>query len=399
MKGGWETKTLGELLEKTETINPLRSPHAEFDYIDVSSISNQTFRIEATQRLKGKDAPSRARRLVKTNDILFATVRPTLQRIAIVPDELDNQVCSTGYFVLRPKPGIDHRFIFYALFTEDFMARIVTLQKGASYPAVTDAEVKAQPLAIPPLSEQQRIIRIIDKAFDGIATAKANAAKNLRNARVLFESHLQSVFSRGGEAWVEKPLDEVVDAKCTLSYGIVQPGHECSDGLPVVRPTDLTTKIIPLNGLKRIAPTLANAYRRTTLRGGELLLCVRGSTGIVSVASAELAGANVTRGIVPIFFDPARLTQDFGYYLMRSDAVQSQIRERTYGAALMQINIADLRKIRVSFPSLNEQNKIAAHLDTLSAETQRLKSLYQQKLAALEALKTSLLHNAFSGGL
>ena len=80
MKNGWQTKTLGEVLQKTETVKPLQSPEAEFDYIDVSSVSNATFQIEETQRLKGKDAPSRARRLVKANDVLFATVRPTLRR-------------------------------------------------------------------------------------------------------------------------------------------------------------------------------------------------------------------------------------------------------------------------------------------------------------------------------
>ena len=196
---GWETKTLGEVLQKTDTINPLQAPQAEFDYIDVSSISNATFQIEETQRLKGKDAPSRARRLVKANDVLFATVRPTLRRIAIVPAPLDGQVCSTGYFVLRPKPEIDHRFLFYWLFTEGFMGKMESLQKGASYPAVTDGEVRAQLIQFPPLPEQRRIVGILDEAFEGIATAKANAEKNLQNARALFESHLQSVFSQRGE--------------------------------------------------------------------------------------------------------------------------------------------------------------------------------------------------------
>src|SRR5438034_6741416 len=112
MKRWWQTKPLGEVLQKTETVNPRQSPRADFDYIDVSSVSNATFQIEATQRLKGKDAPSRARKLVRKDDILFATIRPTLQRIAVVPGHLDQQVCSTGYFVLRPKPGIDHRFVF-----------------------------------------------------------------------------------------------------------------------------------------------------------------------------------------------------------------------------------------------------------------------------------------------
>jgi type I restriction enzyme S subunit len=191
----------------------------------------------------------------------------------------------------------------------------------------------------------------------------------------------------------------LVDAKCSLSYGIVQPGEEYPNGLPIIRPTDLTTKFIQIDGLKRINPVLAGAYRRTALTGGELLLCVRGSTGVVSIALEELAGANVTRGIVPIRFDGSHVVQEFGYYVLVSDPLQKQISEKTYGAALMQINIRDLRNIMPPFPSVLEQKRIVAKLDSLSAETQSLESLYRQKLAALDALKQSLLHQAFTGAL
>ena len=201
MKAGWVTKTLGELLEKTETTNPTNEPEVEFRYVDVSSVSNLTFSVEAVQLLKGKDAPSRARKMIRKNDVLFATIRPTLQRIAIVPEELDQQVCSTGYFVLRAKPEIDHRFLFYSLFTASFMGQMESLQKGASYPAVTDGEVKMQNLSYPPLPEQQRIVAILDEAFEAIAAARANAVQNRQNARALFESYLQSVFSQRGEGW------------------------------------------------------------------------------------------------------------------------------------------------------------------------------------------------------
>lgn len=279
------------------------------------------------------------------------------------------------------------------------MGHMETLQRGASYPAVTDSDVKAQAVPIPPLPEQRRIVGILDEAFEGLATAKANAEKNLRNARALFASYRQSVFSQRGQGWAEKRLEEVVDATCTLSYGIVQPGRELPSGLPIVRPTDLTTKVIRLDGLKRIDAKLAGGYGRTEMQGGEILLCVRGSTGTVSIASPELAGANVTRGIVPIRFDETLLTPCFGYYLMSSSEIQEQIRKKTYGAALMQINIRDLRKITLSFPPLKEQKRIANKLDSLSTDTERLAALYEGKLAALEALKKSLLKHAFTGQL
>lgn len=307
------------------------------------------------------------------------------------PALLNQRVCRLQGF----SGGLVPRFLFYGV--NDHLKAIEDVTGFATVKHLSSKQILGIEFPIPPLSEQHRIVAILDEAFDGIATAKANTEKNLQNARALFESHLQSVFAQRGEGWVEKPLEDVVDAQCTLSYGIVQPGHDYTNGMPVVRPTDLTAKTITLDGLKRIDPKIGDGYRRTTLRGGELLLCVRGGTGAVSVTAPELAGANVTRGIVPIVFAPSLIRQDFGYFLMTSEAVQSQIRAKTYGAALMQINIGDLRKIVVSFPSLKEQSEMAARLDALATETQRLECLYQRKLAALDDLKKSLLHQAFSG--
>lgn len=393
----WQTKPLGDVLIKTETVDPTKTPLSMFDYIDVSSVSNETLSIHETQRLKGRDAPSRARKLVKTNDVLFATIRPTLRRIAVVPGELDGQVCSTGYVVLRPMEHLDHRFLFYFLQTHGFMSQMETLQKGASYPAVTDGEVKSQQIPFPTLAEQHRIVALLDEAFAGIAIAKANAEKSLRNAAEALDSTSQQILDAAGGD--ELSLESIAAEDCSLSYGIVQPGDDVADGLPVVRPVDLTHDVITLDGLKRINPELAKGYRRTELQGGELLLCVRGTTGTVSTASQELKGANVTRGIVPIRFKPDVIAANFGYHLMTSAKVQSQIREKTYGTALMQINIGDLRNVSAKIPALPKQQELAGQLDSLRQEVAHLQSLATRKLAALDALKQSLLQRAFSGQL
>ena len=145
---------LSEILLKTENVNPALKPLEEFTYIDVSSVSNKTFQVESTQKLLGRDAPSRARKLVKTDDIIFATVRPTLKRVAVIPSELDGQVCSTGYFVLRPKDGLHYRYLFYYLLSRQFQKQMERLQKGASYPAVTDGDVSSQLIPLPSLQDQ-----------------------------------------------------------------------------------------------------------------------------------------------------------------------------------------------------------------------------------------------------
>ena len=301
-----------------------------------------------------------------------------------------------AFKVVDFKYDFDHSFLTYLLNFKNLRE----YARQAAQPVISNSSLKDVILEFPKsLPEQQRIVAILDEAFAAIAKAKANAQQNLQNAKELFESYLQGVFENKGEGWEEKSLEELADEKCTLSYGIVQPGEEYLDGLPIIRPTDLTKRFIDLTGLKRIDPKLADGYKRTKLIGDELLLCVRGTTGTISIATKELAGANVTRGIVPIRFNSKIINQEFGYYLLISNFIQKQIRAKTYGAALMQINIGDLRKIQTAYPPLKTQQAIVQKLDALSAETKKLESIYQQKINDLEELKKSVLQKAFAGEL
>ena len=195
MSSNWKQMRLIDVIQKTETINPLKTPEFSFQYVDVSSICNKRFAIQETSTILGKDAPSRARKLIRTGDVLFATVRPTLKRIAQVPKHLDKNICSTGYFVLRPKDFVEGKFLFYFLFTTNFMGAMEQLQKGASYPAVNDGEVSSQNILIPPLSEQKRIVSIVDEAFEGIDRAIANTEKKLSALKELKQSILQKAFT------------------------------------------------------------------------------------------------------------------------------------------------------------------------------------------------------------
>jgi type I restriction enzyme S subunit len=405
MKAEWQEKPLSQVCvirpPKSEARERLDS-NAPVTFAPMEDLGIDRKYLEAPQ-VKPLSSVSGSYTYFADGDVLLAKITPCFENGKLgIAANLSNGVGfgSSEFIVLRPTKTLDSEFLYYYLSRDDFRSEGASLMGGAvGHQRVPKEFVEGYPVPVPSISEQRRIVSILDEAFDGIAIAKANAEKNLQNARALFESHLDAIFSHAGNGWTSAVLEDAVDANCTLSYGIVQPGDECSDGLPIVRPTDLTNKLITLDGLKRIKAELADSYKRTTLHGGELLLCFRGSTGVISIAAAELLGANVTRGIVPIRFDGARVLQSFGYYLMTSDLVQEQIRKKTYGTALMQINIGDLRKIRISFPSMKEQVRIAAALDVLAKETQRLESIYQRKLAALDALKQSLLHQAFSGAL
>ncbi len=195
---GWEEKTLGEVLVKTETIDPTKKPNEEFTYLDVSSVNKETKEIENATVLLGKEAPSRARKLVKTNDVIFATVRPTHSRVALITEEYDEQVCSTGYFVLRAKEFLSNNLVYYFLLTYSFNKQMEKLQKGSSYPAVTDSEVKGIFISFPKsLKEQQTIVQKLDALCNETKKLEAIYQQKINDLEELKKSVLQKAFSGG----------------------------------------------------------------------------------------------------------------------------------------------------------------------------------------------------------
>ncbi len=401
MKRAWPTKTLGEILEKTETVDPTRSPDTEFTYIDVSSISNQTLTIEATQRLKGRDAPSRARRLVRANDVLFATIRPTLRRIAVVPEEFDRQVCSTGYFVLRPKRQAYHRFLFYYLQSDDFMANMEALQKGASYPAVTDGEVRSQSIPIPPLPEQWRIVGILDEALDGIATAKANTEKNLQNTRALFESHLNSSLTQGLKYWTDTALGEEVDLLSGFPFKSASYTKSAAD-VRLLRGDNIVQGSIRWDDVMRWPASDTEEYARYSLCCGDVIIAmdrpwVKDGLKRAQITSYDLPCLLVQR--TARLRGRLNLDNRFLFYLISTEAFTRHILGVQTGIGVPHISAQQIKDFAFSMPPVRDQVRIADNLDELAIENQRLEITYRQKLAALEELKKSLLHSAFTGEL
>jgi type I restriction enzyme S subunit len=192
----WEEMKLGEVLQKTETIDPTKQPNKEFIYLDVSSVNKESKEIENAAVLLGKNAPSRARKMVRTNDVIFATVRPTHSRVALITEEYDGQVCSTGYFVLRAKEFLNNNLVYYFLLTIDFNKQMEKLQKGASYPAVTDNEVKGIYMPFPKSKkEQQTIVHKLDDLSSETKKLEAIYQQKINDLGELKKSILQKAFS------------------------------------------------------------------------------------------------------------------------------------------------------------------------------------------------------------
>ncbi len=244
-------------------------------------------------------------------------------------------------------------------------------------------------IPIAPLSEQQRIVRILDEAFDGIATAKATAEQNLQNARALFESHLQSVFTQRGEGWVVKSLGEI--GKVSMCKRIFKEQTTATGDIPFYK--------IGTFGKEADSFISNQIYRDfrdkfSFPKKGDVLISASGTIGRRVIFDGEPAYFQDSN-IVWIDNDEKQLLNHFLYHFYGACEWNS-----TKGATISRLYNENLRQIVISFPvSIIEQQSIADKLDALREETQRLESLYQRKLAALDELKKSLLHQAFSGML
>jgi hypothetical protein len=157
--------------------DPTRKPHVSFLYVDIASIDVDTGTILRPQELTGEEAPSRARKVIHAYDIIISTCRPTRGAIAVVPEELHGQICSTGFSVIRAKSGQNPFFIHFALRLPSTLEQFRKWSTGSSYPAILDEDVAKTLIPLPEQATQDVIAKIIRRA-----TAERERAINAANA-------------------------------------------------------------------------------------------------------------------------------------------------------------------------------------------------------------------------
>ena len=269
---------------------------------------------------------------------------------------------------------------------------------GATVNTLTIQKLQSVVVDLPPPEKQHRIVAILDEAFDGIATAKANAEKNLQNARALFESHLQSVFTERGEGWSDKQLKDF----CAFENGdrgknYPSKSARTATGVPFINAGHLTENGIDLETMDYISRERFDLLSNGKIRPGDILFCLRGSLGKFACVDNLSEGA-IASSLVIVRPDETVLN-DFLAAYFRSPICVAMIDSFRNGTAQPNLSAKSLGLFVAPIPPLTQQQSIVERLSNLRAETQRLESLYQQKLTALDDLKKSLLHQAFTGAL
>jgi len=372
MKKGWTWKPLGEVCKTSSGGTPLSSRKEYYEGGNipwlVSGEVAQGNVHEAKNFITKAGLENSAAKLFPKDTVLAAMYGATAGQVGILRFEAATNQAVCG---ILPNDKFVPEFLFYF-----FLAKkdeLVAQATGNAQPNISQIKIKNTEVPVPPLAEQQRIVGLLDEAFEGLANAKANAEKNLQNARALFESHLQSVFTQRGPGWVEKSFEDCIeDMKYTTK---IQRKEFLEEGeFPIVSQEAEFT-----NGYWDNAADVFKVTRPVVIFGDH--------TQVLKYIDFDFVlGADGVKLLPPKPF----LNPKFFFYALRSAPLKSLGYARHYRL---------LKELQIGYPDTNPQIAIAKKLDALSEETQRLARLYSRKLAALEALKKSLLHQAFTGEL
>lgn len=393
MRKGWEYKKLGEVATFINGDRGKNYPSAKdfvesgVPFINAGHLNNGIISYDKMNYITINKYNSLGSGKIIKNDILFC-LRGSLGKYAIVAEDSMGAIASS-LVIIRPFQNADNRFIAHFLSSAKIKEYIAKNNNGSSQPNLSAKSVASFIIPLPTLSTQLAIVSELDK-INELIRLKKEQLKDFDNLAqsLFFEMFGDPVENEKG--WEVKKLNEIVSDNCSISYGIVQPGDGVENGVPVVRPVDMTKTFVSRKGLKNTTKEISDSYKRTILKGNEILMCVRGTTGLISMATPELQGCNVTRGIAPIECGPT-CDKWFVFYQILNPAIQHHIAEYTRGIALKQINMKDVRDIPLCLPPLSLQRLFAQRIEQIERE----KSEVQKSIQDLETLLASRMQYWF----
>lgn len=398
LQNGWRLIRLVDICEKRiATRNPNSNPDKEFYYIDISSIDNNLKEIVTPKLILGKNAPSRARQVIQTDDILVSTIRPNLNAVALVPPSLNNQICSTGFCVLRPTKSIYAQYLFSFVQSSEFVQALSDLVKGALYPAVTDDQVLSQQISIPNILEQERIAGILKSNLSTIIYARAAAEAQFAAAKALPAAYLRAVFeSPEAREWRKKQLQQI---SRLVSGGTPSRGNPdyFSGKIPWVKTLDLNCSIVEKTE-ECISDDAFAAIRGEILPVGTVMVAMYGGEGTIGKSGILGLEAVTNQAICSILPNKDLFIPEFIHYwliFMRAEWMKYSSGNRRDP----NINKKIISQMLCPLPSILKQKTYAEYLSEKLAMAQKTCKSLEEQLEFINKMPASLLHRAFSGRL
>ena len=397
LPNGWMKKQLGDVCSKVSKIDPLSLRRESFKYVDIGSIDSATNSVASPQVLSVKDAPGRARQLLKKGDTVFATIRPYMKNIAHINDSLDGEIASTGFCVIRANPKyVSSGLIKFFSVSDNLLEQILPLQRGVSYPAVRDNDIFSACILVPPLVEQEKIVEILEEQLSHIDAALASVGavrtKAARFRRSLLHAAFNGKLSGHDETsealpkgWTLQALSVAAD----VVMGQSPPGASYNEegiGAPFFQGKSEFGQMYPTVRKWTTAGTkFANA--------GDILLSVRAPVGPTNVADANCV---IGRGLAAIRAKN-HMNQVFLLWFLRS--FENEIAAKGTGTTFDSISGVALRNQMIKVPPLAEQEKIVKILEEQLSRLDAALATSDTIEKKASAMRRSLLHGAFTGEL
>lgn len=401
MKKGWQTKTLGEIcdIERGGSPRPIQNfitndPNG-INWIKIGDATASGKYIYKTEEKIRPEGVKRSRMVYDGDFILSNSMsfgRPYIMKTT--------GCIHDGWLVLH-QPKVDPDYLYYVLSSDIVFSQFDRLAAGSTVRNLNIGSAKSVEIPYPPLPEQQRIVGLLDEAFASLATAQAHAAQNLQNARDLFESHLNAVFTQRGNGWVEKPLNAI--STILNGYAFKSTDFSPKASVKCIKITNVGIRKFVAESDSYLPASFPKEYGAVAVKAGCIVIALTRTIiagGLkVAVVPHEYNRALLNQRVAAIQTDAAILGSDFLFAYLSTQSVADYVIQHVNTLMQPNLSIADLKAMPIPVPPREVQTRITTQLDALAAETQRLTRIYEQKLAALAELKKSLLHQAFSGEL
>lgn len=449
---GWQESIIDDITIPVEKINQKDNFDKEINYIEISSINSQTNTISMTKPMKLGEAPSRAKQIVKTGDILFSTVRPYLRNIADVSFEYDNEIASTGFSVLRPVSTIHSRFLYYYCISDKFVDGLTAIQYGISYPAVKNSQVLSQSIPIPPLNEQKRIAEKLDQIFTEINSAKVRFDKITTILKKFRQSVLQAAVTgqlteywrkrnqsnsmaklveeinekktgalkvRAKKGWQQKiePFElpenwswienhkiskDLSNAICAGPFGtIFKAKNFKEEGIPIVFLRHIKDSRFNQNDPKYMDKKVWQKFHQDySVFGGELLVAKLGDPpGESCIYPEDMGVSMITPDVMKMNVDERLAETKYLQYYFNSPINKKLIGNLAFGATRLRIDIATFKMFPIPLPPRDEQREIVLQVESLFTLADKIEEKYEFSIEQVDKLKHSVLEKAFCGDL
>ena len=402
MKAGWQVKKLGEIYDVRDGTHDSPKYHPTgYPLITSKNLKREGLCFENVQFISEGDYKKvNARSAVHKGDVLFAMIG-TIGNPTEVKIEPNFAIKNVALFKIPSEQS--GSFLKHYLDSEEVISKMIKEARGTTQKFVGLGYLRDFPIKIPHLLEQQRIVAILDQVFEGIAKARANAQQNLQNARALFESHLQSVFSQRGEGWMKNKLGSLTTK---IGSGATPRGGGESykaEGISLVRSLNVHDFGFKYAKLAFLDDAQAKELSNVELKSNDVLLNITGaSVARCCIVPESVLPARVNQHVSiirPIF---EKLDSSFLHYLLLSKPYKDKLLQTGSegGSTRQAITKAQIQEFLIEYPPAIEDQKAIAHkLNEMLKETQRLETLYQRKIVLLDELKKSLLQQAFAGEL